>query len=550
MNGSGAGLLRRLIARPSIPGLCIGTLFFAASLTPSLVPREFYVQGALAGVAIATGYALGVLGVSIWRYLELPLLRGRAKQIAAIAAGIACAAVALFCLSRAAEWQNSIRALMELPPVDSAHPYLVVAIALPLAAVLVLLARLFAVLIDAAARALRRFIPRRIAHAASIAGALFLFWTLINGVLFRTLLTGMDASFQQVDSLIEPELAPPADPARSGSAESLIGWEELGYRGREYVSAGPSADDLARFFGTETPAPIRVYVGLNSAETIEERAELALAELERVGAFERSNLILVTPTGTGWIDPRAVDTMEYVLRGDVASVAVQYSYLPSWLTLLSQPDYGAETARAVFAEIYGHWTELPRDRRPRLYLHGMSLGALNSDRGSDLFDVLADPFHGALWSGPPFRAETWRQVTAAREPGSPAWLPRFRDGSIVRFKNQHDTLDIPGAKWGPLRIVFLQYASDPITFFEPRTLYRKPEWLYEPRGPDVSPSLRWFPVITMLQIGADIIHGGDAPAGFGHVLAADDYIDCWLEVTGAPGWTDADAARLKRLFPD
>src|SRR5690606_34234045 len=139
MNGSGAGLLRRLIARPSIPGLCIGTLFFAASLTPSLVPREFYVQGALAGVAIATGYALGVLGVSIWRYLELPLLRGRAKQIAALAAGIACAAVALFCLSRAAEWQNSIRALMELPPVDSAHPYLVVAIALPLAAVLVLL---------------------------------------------------------------------------------------------------------------------------------------------------------------------------------------------------------------------------------------------------------------------------------------------------------------------------------------------------------------------------------------------------------------------------
>src|SRR5690606_22017687 len=163
-----------------------------------------------------------------------------------------------------------IRALMELPPVDSAHPYLVVAIALPLAAVLVLLARLFAVLIDAAARALRRFIPRRIAHAASIAGALFLFWTLINGVLFRTLLTG---------------------------------WQERGYRGREYVSAGPSADDLARFFGTETPAPIRVYVGLNSAETIEERAELALAELERVGAFERSNLILVTPTGTGWIDP-------------------------------------------------------------------------------------------------------------------------------------------------------------------------------------------------------------------------------------------------------
>ena len=46
-------------------------------------------------------------------------------------------------------------------------------------------------------------------------------------------------------------------------------------------------------------------------------------------------LIVVMPTGTGWIDPAAMDTVEYLHGGDVASVAIQYSYLTSWLSLLA-----------------------------------------------------------------------------------------------------------------------------------------------------------------------------------------------------------------------
>lgn len=78
--------------------------------------------------------------------------------------------------------------------------------------------------------------------------------------------------------------------------------------------------------------------------------------------FDRSTLIVITPTGTGWIDPAAMDAVEYLCDGDVASVAVQYSYLNSPLSLLFQSEYGAAAARALLAEIYGYWTTLRRCR--------------------------------------------------------------------------------------------------------------------------------------------------------------------------------------------
>ena len=53
-------------------GITLGTLFFAAALTPTLVPRSFSTQGVLAGACFAIGYGAGVLWRWLWRYLELP----------------------------------------------------------------------------------------------------------------------------------------------------------------------------------------------------------------------------------------------------------------------------------------------------------------------------------------------------------------------------------------------------------------------------------------------------------------------------------------------
>jgi len=541
----------RFTASLSVIGVLTGTLFFAASLTPSLLPRTYVTQALLSGVSLSAGYGIGVFASWLWAYVGLPSLPARIQRYILYAASALCIAVAFTFLWQASGWQNSVREVMELEPVDTAHLFRVGAIAFVVFVVLLGLARLFHLLFRFSAERFDRFIP---AHVANVAGALVaiaVFWSVIDGVLFRYLLRVSDTAYAQVDAWIEPEQTLPADPMQTGSNASFVHWEGLGRRGRDFVVGGPTVEDLEAFHDGPVMKPIRVYVGLNSAETIAERAELALAELLRVDAFERSVLILATPTGTGWLDPSAMNPVEYLHRGDIASVAVQYSYLPSWLSLLAEPDLGAETARAVFREVYGHWTSLPPDRRPDLYLHGLSLGAMNSDLAADLYDIIADPFSGALWSGPPFRSRTWRAITDMRQPDSPAWLPRFRDGSIIRFKNQGSQRlpdSDPDSEWGPIRIVFLQYASDPITFFETEAFYRQPAWMQPPLGPDVAAELRWYPVVTMLQLAVDMAAADTAPMGYGHVYAPAHYIDAWLEVTAPPDWTDAMTERLKALF--
>ncbi len=537
-------LLRSLRANFSTPGLLLGALFYAASLTPSLLPREPFMQGPLTGASLAAGYAIGVLLSWIWRQLELPLPERRLEGWLKLTAGLVCLAAVVAFAWRAAEWQNSVRRLMDLPPAETAYPLQVALIAILVFLVLKSLGLLFARIWLFLSRRMKRLMPRPVARLVGFALTAFLFWWVASGVLFEQALRVADSSFQELDQRIDPETQRPANPLKTGSDASLVDWELLGSRGRQFVVSGPGAAEIGAFFGTPALEPLRIYVGLNSRETAEQRAELAFEEMLRVGAFERSALVVVVPTGTGWIDPAALDTLDYLHRGDVASVALQYSYLSSWLSLLAEPGYGAEAGRALFRVVYDHWTALPQDARPRLYLHGLSLGAMNSESSTDLYDVVADPFDGALWAGPPFSTSQWRRVTAERQPDSPAWLPRFRDGSIIRFANQETTLGQQGGDWGPMRIGYLQYASDPVTFFDPYAFLREPAWMRGEPGPDVSPDLRWFPVVTMLQLAFDMAVATTSPIGHGHVYAPDHYIDAWIEITEPPA---IDAATLERL---
>ncbi len=531
-------------------GLLLGTLFFAASLTPSLLPRNFLAQGVLSGFSLIAGYGVGAFVCWLWAYMEVPQPKCNLLRVAKLAAAAGCAGLAVSSLWQAAEWQNSIRMLMELEPVDTAHPLAVVLIALTVFAVLIALARFFRLTLHFMAVRINSFLPRRMSNVIGVLAAFALFWSVINGVLFRVALRVADASFREYDKLIEPETGPPTDPLKSGSSASLLAWNELGRQGRTFISSGPSRDDISAFSGRGALTPVRVYVGLRSARTAEERARLALEELKRVGGFRRPVLIVVTPTGTGWVDPAALDSIEYLHDGDVASVALQYSYLASWLYLVIAPGYAADSARALFKEIYGYWTTLPKDSRPKLYLHGLSLGAAHSEQSTDLIELLGDPFAGALWSGPPYSSRFWRVLTDRRNPGSSAWLPRFRDGSFVRFINQDreasDPTSGPGAAWGPMRVIYLQYASDPVTFFEYRSFYREPDWMLPPRGPDVSPQLRWYPIVTFLQFGLDMVMGTTAPIGYGHVYAPAHYIDAWIELTNVSGWSAEEIKRLKQ----
>lgn len=534
----------------STGGLLLGTLFFAASLTPTLLPRNFLTQGVISGCALASGYGIGVFGGWLWGYMELPRINDRLLRAVSLVAATGCAVVAVIALSRAAQWQNSIRELMHLEPINTAHPFEVSLIAMAVFAIAIVLARLFRLTLHFVAAGVNRALPGRVSNVIGFIAAVALFWSVINGVLFRAALHVAGASFREYDALIQPVTGPPADALKTGSSASLLVWEKLGQQGRAFISSGPTREAVSTFSGKRALEPLRVYVGLRSADTLELRAKLALEELKRVGGFERSVLIVLSPTGTGWIDPAALDSVEYLHHGDVASVALQYSYLASWLYLLMDPGYGAEASRALFKEIYQYWIMLPQNSRPKLYLHGISLGAGNSEQSTDLIEVIGDPIAGALWSGPPYSSRLWRRLTERRNPGSPAWLPRFRDGSFVRFMNQHGEWPDPAsgrhAGWGPMRIVYLQYASDPATFFDYRSLYRQPDWMRPPRGPDVSPQLRWYPVVTLLQLALDMFRATDAPIGFGHVYAPAHYIDAWVEVTDVRDWSAGEIARLKQ----
>ncbi|WP_078084308.1 alpha/beta hydrolase [Microbulbifer mangrovi] len=526
----------------STAGLLVGTLFFALSLTPSLIPREGLVQGVISGVAMAAGYGIGVLLVWLWHYFELPTVGARAARLLRWFAAGFCIFLALAFLWQATQWQNSVRALMGLEEVSGVRP---ITVALVTALVFLLflgLGKLFKRLFGFVSGKLAHRVPRRIAGILGLVAAFGLFWMAISDVVLTAALHKVDGIYQRLDAGIEPSMKVPSDPLKAGSSASLISWKDMGHQGRRYLALGPTAKDIAEVTGTAKD-PIRVYAGLNAADTPDERARLALEELKRVGGFERSVLILITPTGTGWVDPGAINSVEYLFAGDIASVAAQYSYLPSPISLMTEDAYGRESAEALFRSVYGYWSALPKDTRPDLYLFGLSLGALNSDRSFDFYDIIDDPFHGALWTGPPFRSDTWREVTAKRDQGSPAWLPEFQGGAVVRFGNHFGGYDKGRLPWGRFRLAYLQHGSDPIVFFDPAALWRRPAWMQQPRAQDVSPDLKWYPVVTMLQLAMDM-HAGIAPMGYGHSYAPADYVRAWQRLTEVEGW---DAQKLKLL---
>ena len=411
-------MLLKWFAALSPFGLILGAAAFVAALTPSMIPRPGVLQGAECGLAFALLYGLGTGASVLWSWLQLPVAGTSYRRTFGWISILLCVALVGYGLVRETDWQNAIRRAMGMPPIGTTIPFLIAIVSAPVALFLIGIAGFFNALAMLISARLAKIVPRRIALLGGFGIAAVLFWSIGSGLLLRTALHGLDSSYRRIDALLPAEFSAPVDPLEAGSNKSLISWASLGAQGRERVVAAPSKNEISALTASDAMEPLRVYVGLNSAETADQRAALALAELMRVGAFDRSVLVIATPTGTGWVDPAGMAPLEILHRDDVASVSVQYSYLPSWLSLLVEPDYGSDTARAVFRAVYGYWRSLPKERRPRLYLFGLSLGARNSDLSADFFDIIADPFQGALWAGPPWDSATWRRVTELAPPGA------------------------------------------------------------------------------------------------------------------------------------
>jgi uncharacterized membrane protein len=533
---------------PSGLGMMVAALFFALSVTPSMVPRAPELQGALGGFVAALGYAIWWSLVAFLSWLGLGLRRPVPVWLTRIGVVLALA-IMLGAIWQAAEWQASIKAAWGLPPVEATARLRIAIIAFGIFLAFLFVGRLFLLVVRRLQRRGRRYLPRRLAQGLGVVLAVALFWVLVNGVAMRAILRTIDNGAQLADQVIPPDLAPPVSTFVSGGPASLLDWQDLGRWGRRFVTSGPDAAAIGDFWGAPAPTPIRVYIGLNARETAAERAQLAFDELIRLGGFDRSVLVIAMPTGSGWLDPGGMDTLEYIARGDVATVAVQYSYLSSPVSVIVDPTNGVAEAQALFDTIYRYWSALPRDSRPRLYLHGLSLGAFLSQETLPLLDLYADPIDGALWTGSPYLSDLWQMVQSRRNLGSPPYRPRFGNGSLIRTMNQFGGLERFSADWGPMRFVFLQYGSDPIVFFDWSLAWNRPDWLGRQRAPDLSPQMRWIPVVTLFQVGLDMAVALGT-LGYGHDYVARHYITAWAETLAPDGWSPEDEARLALHLAD
>ncbi|MGY2005092.1 alpha/beta hydrolase [Blastococcus sp. SYSU DS1024] len=552
---------RALRADPT--GLVVATLFALQAMTPSLLPRSWLFQGIVSGLSAAIGYGFGVL--LAWLVRRTSLYRRAAGWAAgsipdrvrrglwaALLVGIPV--VLLVVLVIAADWQREARALVQLPPQSSAGWLRAAPVLVVLAVLLVAAARGLRWLARRVARQLRRWVPvpPRVALAAGAVLVTFLTAGIIDGVVLRWALNTADATFSVSNEQTPAGVTQPVLDERSGSPSSLSPWDSLGHYGQAFVAGGPSRDRMARASGLPEDAvrtPIRAYVGLDGAEDFDEQAALAVAELERTGAFDRAALLVVTTTGTGWVDQAAPEALELMYGGDVATVATQYSYLPSWISFLVDRGRAQEAGRSLFDAVHARWEQEPENRRPRLLVYGESLGSLGSEAAFDGLNDIRERTDGVLWTGPPNSNRLWSQLVERRDPGTPEVAPVYAGGLVVRFADAPENLLEPDGPWLEPRVAYLMHPTDPVVWWSPDLLFSRPDWLVEPRGAGVNPAMSWYPVVTFWQVSADLTNAASPPMGYGHNYAG-QLLDAWAIVAPPPGWTGTDTERARRVFLD
>ena len=335
---------------------------------------------------------------------------------------------------------------------------------------------------------------------------------------------GLVGRISRTNSKIEAAFAtPPSNENVSGGPNSISPYSQLGLQGRRYVSEVVTPEVIEQTMGQPAVAhPIRAYVGVeNEPVYATGRSELALNEMERLGAFDRSYLLLVSPTGTGWVDHTMIETAEILTRGDIATACIQYGKAPSFLEV-----QGVSLGRAQFRQLL--WgvkqrlRSVPEEKRPKVLVFGESLGAWS---GSDVvmhqgiagFDHYG--IHRALWFGLPGLAR-WSK-TGMRE-GRNRLTP---EGTVAPFDNFEQYQALGKEEREKMRAVIVDHDNDPIAQMSLRIAVKRPPWLDGRRGRGVPESMKWTPVITFTQVLVDAMNAMVTIPGeyksFGHDYRAD-----------------------------
>ena len=528
-------------------GTATGLAFIWLAMTPSLLPRGPLFQGILSGVAGSIGYGLGVFAVWLVRFMRSKDTSPPAPKWAWL--GLLVVGVVGQVLSTISfhVWQDDVRDFMGVPRLAFWDHPLTAVLSVVFLFVLVEFGQLVGRLVRFLVRQLERVAPPRVSAVVVVVLLLALSIALLNGVVVRVAMEKLNSTFAAVNDEDDPDNPAPTTPLRSGGPDSLVKWEDLGHQGRVFVSGGPTVEELTKFNGAPAIPPIRVYAGLGSAPNIEAIAKLAAAELVRTGGLNRAVVAVATTTGTGWLNEAESSALEYMYNGNTAIVSMQYSFLPSWLSFLVDKENARQAGQALFEAVDELVKQMPEGKRPKLVVFGESLGSFGGEAPFLSLNNLIARTDGALFSGPTFNNTIWTDLTRNRDPGSPEWLPIYHEGEYARFAAKAENLGRPADPWRMPKTVYLQHASDPIAWWTPDLLFSKPDWLREPRGYDVSPRMEWIPIVTFLQVSADMAVAVDVPDGHGHVYVR-DVADAWAAILEPPGWTQAKTDKLRLLL--
>jgi len=389
----------------------------------------------------------------------------------------------------------------ELPPDDSevATPK-AIALGVGVAAAMSTLGLVERGLADATARAVARVLPGReevwrpLGHAVALAG--------LGGaarLVAQRALSGIEHKEEAVEAAFD---IPPPNPLVSGSFESRVPFDTTSKQGRRFAWTVTSAETIRSVMHEEPAAsPVRVYVGLESAPSEAERVALVLDELERTAAFDRSWLMLASPTGTGYVNYAAVGALELLSRGDCATIAMQYSARPSVLSL-DHVNEGRAQARLLLDALHERLSRVPPQRRPQLVLFGESLGAWTSqdpfvDRGTR--GLVETGIDHAIWIGTPHFSK-WKEQVLYDDRDDV-------DTSMVRvFSNidEWDALDPEERR--AIRYVMITHHDDGVALFGPELAIQSPDWLgpAERRPSKVPRGMRWMPTVAFFQVLIDM----------------------------------------------
>ncbi|MBU3061181.1 alpha/beta hydrolase [Nocardia sp. NEAU-G5] len=550
----GSTALRRIerdIIGLNYVGLVVATVFFAWSVTPSLLPRDWLFQGLISGLNAVIGYGVGCVFEWMFRRWARPKLPWqppslRVQYSVKFTVLAVCILTAGYMLVLSADWQRQTFALMDMAGTTTSGYLRTGGLSLLVGALVVSVYRTLRQIVRLLARLLSRWVrvPPKFAPTLGAVLLVILIVTLFNGIATKALFAVANSAFSVRNDKMTSYAVQPQQPERSGSPQSLAKWNTLGSEGRWFVSHGPDAFRIGAVTGQPAMEPIRTYIGLDSTKNGESQEDLAVAELERTHAFDRKVLVIVTTTGTGWVNSMSANAIEYMYGGDTAVVASQYSYLPSVLSFLADRQKVAESGRKMFDAIYRAWSRHPADARPKLLVYGESLGSQGSESAFGGLADLRARVDGALWVGPPNSNRLWKQFVSRRDPGSREVEPVYADGLVVRFAADAADLTKPAPDWRRPRIAYLQHASDPIVWWSPDLIFSQPDWLSERRGSDVSTQMRWWPFVTFWQVAADLTNAQGVSDGHGHNYGT-LVLDGWAAVLPPPDWNPQLEQRIR-----